>query len=509
MFQILLANSYAKNLQFDRLVELTEKSLNSSDVRMRNTLLYFLYSQGYAETTLDLIDSSNIVYSNNIRLLHLKALCLQQSFRHEQALSLFETIERWAIKKHQFYYSGLLHRQYMASQNCRSELSALRGLIDGLAGSPKNFLLDSKSRKNRSIRIAYISEDFCFHPVGLLAQAFVCNHSEKFDVFAYHTGERTDDLTNVYKTKIKLINARKCSNNQLILDLLSREIDILIDLTGYTAGSKTHLLADRIAPLQGSFLGYLGSTGLSNVDFTILDSHHIFVDIQSLYSEKILNLGSTKNCFQPLDFYPDIINREIIYHRPFVYGSFSNTSKFSDELICMWAEILRLTSNSRLILKWKTFRDHLVRDRLLNKFENFGVSRDRVDLREFSHHRDLMPEYQEVDLCLDTYPFSGLYTSLESLWMGVPIVTLVTNRVASRQTYGLLCELGLKSFVAASQEEYIKVAVSMYNNRAVIMEYQVNARTKMRSSSLMQVAQYVEKYEAELVKLLDAKLIGH
>jgi len=503
MLETLLANSYVQNKQYHRLIDLAESHVAKSDDPI--DILVMLYKEGFQEIAYDLICERNAKRPTTTNLKHLEALCLQQSLRHEKALEVFEYLERLAISKGQFYYTGLLHRQYMSNQTHQSEFAATKKLVSVFKES-RSFLHLAGSFKKRRIRIAYLSEDFCSHPVGLLAQSFVLCHSDKFEVTVFHTGKRDDAVTSRYRSLTRLFCVSSYSKKQIASVLSDGKFDVIVDLTGYTAGSRTSLLACRIAPLQGCFLGYLGSTGLPNVDFTISDDSLIFSGVQSWFSEEIVSLGDSKICFQPLDFYPKIIGDMGFAHRQLSFGSFSNTAKFTDQTISLWAAVLANVKHSKLILKWNSFRDSRMRNRLFQKFEENGIERERIELREFSPHRDLLNEYADIDICLDTFPFSGLYTSLEALWMGVPVVTLFTDRIASRQTYALLTTLGLQSLAAETPSEFVKTVVSISRSRNELSQLKGQIRKKMESSVLMNTDRYVQRYEQELIRLLHARI---
>lgn len=356
---------------------------------------------------------------------------------------------------------------------------------------------------NRPLRLGYVSADLCQHTVGLFVKAVLKAHdSRRVQVFAYSAGSVkdwvTDDISAV--TTFRDVSG---SDDAALADLIrSDRIDVLVDLSGHTAGSRLTAFAYRPAPVMVSWLGYFATTGLPTMDAVLLDKWHAPVGTEAQFVESILRLPSGRFCYQPVPWAPAEVAPPAFERNGFItFGCFNNTAKFNAGVFDAWARVLHAVPDTRLILKWRTFNDEVFRQQVTDAFVARGIAAERLELRGPSFHADLLKEYADLDIALDPFPFTGGLTSCEALWMGVPVVTWPQTRVVSRQTHAFLHQIGLPELSAKDADDYVRIAVELANDRERLAQLRATLRDRMRASPLMDVAGFTRQLEDTLIDL--------
>ena len=241
--------------------------------------------------------------------------------------------------------------------------------------------------------------------------------------------------------------------------------DILVDLSGHTAFNRLKAFVYKPAPIQATWIGYFHSTGLDSIDYFITDPYTTPVGSKQLFSEKPLWLPHSRFCYSPPEYAPEVVLPPVMANALVTFGSFNRIEKLVDPVVDAWADILKKVPNSRLVIKAGGLSNDVVRDDLRRRFAAYGLEGDRLDLRGPSSHPEMLQQYGEVDIALDPFPFNGGMTTLEALWMGVPVVTIEGNSVVSRQTYSALANVGLAQELAFPDvESYINGAVALAND---------------------------------------------
>ena len=362
-----------------------------------------------------------------------------------------------------------------------------------------------KDLGERIIRIGYVSADFCQHTVGILIKNILAKHSkEQFEVFCYSSGSVDDVITDFIRGHSHFVEVANLSDSELAARIRSDDIDILIDLSGHTGGSRLATFAYRPAPFQVSWLGYYATTGLESMDAVLLDRWHLHEQIASQFIEPIISLPIGRWCYSPaIDPAPLITDPPSIENGFVTFGSFNNTLKYNQEVYAVWTKILLAVPKSKLILKWRTFHDSEFRQYVLDQFQSYGVEESRIELRGPSFHIYMLSQYKDIDIALDPFPFSGGVTSCESLYMGVPVLTWPQNRVVSRQTYAFLSSIGHPELAAQNEGEYLQKAVELARSPERLIGYRQTLRDTMLNSPLMQATQFTKSLEAALIELLN------
>jgi predicted O-linked N-acetylglucosamine transferase (SPINDLY family) len=240
------------------------------------------------------------------------------------------------------------------------------------------------------------------------------------------------------------------------------------------------------------------------MDAVLLDHWHLYEDVATQFVEPIIPLAMGRWCYSPaIDPAPLITDPPSIKNGYITFGSFNNTLKYNTEVYAVWSKILLATPKSKLILKWRTFNDPEFRQHVLDQFVSHGIDASRIELRGPSFHIEMLAQYQDIDIALDPFPFSGGVTSCEALYMGVPVITWPQNRVVSRQTYAFVSSIAHPQFAALDEAQYIQKAVELAKNPKELAQYRRTLREQMFTSPLMQVADFTQSLERALVQLLD------
>jgi predicted O-linked N-acetylglucosamine transferase (SPINDLY family) len=395
-----------------------------------------------------------------------------------------------------FVSNWLMTRHYDPRVSNAELIAEARRHGEAFAEAAPGFANDRSAA--RRLRVGYVSGDFRQHAVGFfLASALEARNREAFEVFLYSNNTTGDDWTRRLAGAADQWREIAGVPDAAAADMIRADgIDILVDLSGHTAMNRLPLFAPRPAPVQASWLGYFGSTGLAAIDYLVMDRFAIPEGEERAYPEAIVRLPRGRFCYTPPDYAPAPVDPPSLANRFVTFGSFNHVAKLGDPVLALWAELLKANPASRLILKWKTLDEEPVRLRVLGAFAARGVAPDRVELRGFSPHREMLAQYGEIDVALDPFPFGGGLTSCEALWMGLPVVTLPGDRPASRQTMGFLDAAGLSECVASSPEDYVARATALGAGAARRRELRHALRGRMAASSLCDGPRFARGLEA-------------
>lgn len=278
-----------------------------------------------------------------------------------------------------------------------------------------------------------------------------------YDVY-YYNFEATK--FSVSGAAIQVANVHELSSVQLSKRILQDKIDVLVDLNGrLRENHRLHVFALRSAPVQINYFNLVGTTGMSCYDYAIVDDIQVPKQDEKFYTEKLLRLPCGVN--GAFAFKRDVLveARKPDANRPFTFASFNAFFKCNDLLLRTWAEILRRAPRSRLLIKChETNRDRVIR-KIAHVFSSEGIDFERILIEGWSSLQALRKQYAHVDLCLDTFPYSGGSSTLNSLWQGVPVLTWCGDGWRARTTASMLAAAGLPDFIAGSRDEYVEKAV--------------------------------------------------
>jgi predicted O-linked N-acetylglucosamine transferase (SPINDLY family) len=358
-------------------------------------------------------------------------------------------------------------------------------------------ILSFMKNTNYRLRIGYVSADFKEHSVAFFFEPLLKNHcSNVVETFCYYNDRVIDTTTKRLMATCDHWRSIYGLTDQNVVNLIRNDkIDILVDLSGHTAGNRLLVFVQKPSPVQVTWLGYPNTTGLSSVDYRFTDIISDPVgDVDNLYSETLIRLPNGFLCYQG--------NKNILVdnvlpqsrHEQITFGSFNNVSKITPIVIKTWSKILHAVPTSRLILKLPTL------DTDTNKYHELfikeGISKERIEFYQrspsFEEHLNL---YNIIDICLDPFPYNGATTTCEALWMGVPVITLLGNCHVGRVGASILTNIGLTDFIANDINNYIKLAVDMSNNTKYLKEIRRNLREQMQKAPLCNAPSFASDVE--------------
>lgn len=350
-------------------------------------------------------------------------------------------------------------------------------------------------------RIGFVTGDLHHqHPVNIFLQPMLTHWDQaRHPVTIFNTGKSFDDQTRLARSKV---GAWHDLGFETLAQTVTREqVDILIDLAGHTSAQTMAAFAKRLAPVQVSFLGYPGSTGVPNIDWLVGDAVVTPPDHDSIYSERILRLPQTVFCFAPETDYP---LPDVNPKRPLTFGSFNNIPKLTQTTLALWAQILRGVPGSRLLLKAPSFSSAAAADRIRRIFADHDIDAARLIFRGPSALAQMMAEYGDVDIALDPMPYNGGTTTLQAMWMGVPVVTLAGDYFVSRMGASFMTAAGLPDWVASDPAEYVQIAVHKAGDRAALQALKSNLRAQLVARPAWNIQTYTRGFQDGLDQIWQA-----
>jgi len=352
----------------------------------------------------------------------------------------------------------------------------------------------------RTLKIGFVSGDLHTHPVGFFLEGVLAHlDSQVLEVALYATHSQVDALTCrlqamgfAWKSLVGVPDERAA---QLIGE---DAIDILIDLSGHTGHNRLGLFARKPAPVQVSWLGYFATTGLQAIDYILCDRYVLPASEAAQFVEKPWYLPETRLCFTPPREEITLGALPALTQGHLTFGSFNNLTKMNEAVVALWARILHAVPASRLFLKTKQLNDPAMRQATLARFAAHGVSPDRFTLEGDCSRAEYLASYQRVDIALDPFPFTGATTSVEGLWMGVPLITRRGDRLVAHQGESILYNVGLPDWIAADDEAYVAIAAARAADLAGLAVLRAGLRARLLASPLCDAPRFARNFEAAL-----------
>ena len=353
---------------------------------------------------------------------------------------------------------------------------------------------------DRKLRIGYLSSDLRKHSVVYFILPVLKNHDrEQFSIYLYHNDRRVDGLTSQARSHADVYRHVHALDDRRLLELIRNDrIDILVDLNGMSRGHRIGVLAERAAPVQVTWLGYPNTTGLDSVQYRIVD--HVTDpegEADAHHSESLIRMDKVFSVYEPPAEMPDVAAAPSLKANGFTFGSFNFMPKINTRVLVAWAEILKRVPASRLLIKNMVLDFEQPSKRLGQAMQECGIDLTRVEM--VGRTPDAVEHflyYQQVDLCLDTFPYNGTTTTCDSLYMGVPVVALLGADHRSRVSASQLAAVGLNSLVAHDHNEYVDIAVSLATDRQKLQNARNELRQRMRASALMDHQSFTRQLEA-------------
>lgn len=414
----------------------------------------------------------------------------------ETALGLYEGLA--AEGKESFASNAamsLLYADSVTPQEVAERHRALFASWGQDARTRDSFCADPNS--DRPLRIGMVTGDLHHqHPVNIFMQPLLARWDHaRLPLTIYNMGSTVDDQTRLARRRAG--SWRDVSTALLPARVEADQIDILIDLAGHTAGRALRAFAKRMAPVQASFLGYPGSTGVPNIDWLIGDPVVTPPEADHLCSERVMRLPNTVFCFAPEVDYP-LPDFAANIGRPLTFGSFNNIPKLTPRTIQLWANVLHAVPGSRLLLRAPSFKDASAIARFCRLFAEHNIDAARLIFRGPVGLDVMMQAYCKIDIALDPVPYCGGTTSLQALWMGVPVLTMLGGQFVSRMGASFMTAAGLTDWVARDDADYVDKAVAVAQDKAALLALKRGLRDQLLAQPGWNSKRYAEDFGAAL-----------
>ncbi len=373
----------------------------------------------------------------------------------------------------------------------------------------KKLILTPITLRREKINLAYFSANFCEHAVSnQLSEILKLHDKEKFNIFGFYLGTKEDsrllEVKNYFK---KFFYISEKSNDDILKLVNDLGVDIAIDLMGFTKNNRHEIFNKRCAPIQVSYLGYAGTTGLKNMDYLIADKNVITNKYRKFYSEKIIYMPDSfmpNNESQIISKKINLKEKEGLPKNSIVYCCFNKHYKITPKIFDLWVNILNNVENSVL---WLNSAEQQTKENIYKHSKRMGLNPERIFFTDRSkNYSDYLSKHMLADIFLDTSPFSAHSTGCGSLIAGVPIITLVGKTYASNVCSSLLKAIDMDELVSKNAEEYKKKAIDLGNNAKDLLKIKEKIKNKSVKKNLFNSKIYTQNLEKAYKQIYEIKI---
>lgn len=408
----------------------------------------------------------------------------------------------------------LLASERMQPEELLSIHKAAGHVIERLATRTPFTFSDAQEPPQGRLKVGYVSPDFRQHVVSAFFRGLINHHDrERFEVYCYSNVKHGDVITRQYEASADVfVNVSELSDLQLAERIHADGIHFLVDLAGYTQHGRITALAYRPSPVQIMYLGYPYTSGLQTVDYFISDPFLDGPENARYFTEQQLHLPESFITFdhlheQHIDTEPPVARNGRV-----TFGSLNNIYKLNPHLIAIWSRILQRVAHSKLIINHPNCAQELTRKRLILEFQRNGIEADQVEI-VWENHPDgsHLRYYKDIDIALDTFPQTGGTTTIDAVWMGVPVVTMVGKIYPHRLSYSVLSNIGLEldDLIAFDDEEYVTKAVALAHSPERIADLHRSIPVALKTSILCDPVRLTRHMENAYIEAWNRKFPSH
>jgi protein O-GlcNAc transferase len=392
---------------------------------------------------------------------------------------------------------------------CLQEALRYGDIAASRAESPISSWLCAEKQPKR-LRVGLVSGDLGEHPVGYFLEGLLANlDPNKIEVYAYETYRRkcaTNEKLRGYVSQWRETPSIRFGDEELAQLIRQDAINVLIDLAGHTGHNRLPVFAWRPAPVQVTWLGYLGTTGLKTMDYILADHWSLPPDEDDQFVERPWRMPESYICFSQPGVPLELTSLPALENGFVTFGCFNALNKVNDRVIACWARMLQAVPESRLFFKTMTLGPHEVREALVNRFAVHGIEAERLQMEgAFTNREEHFRAYQRVDIALDPFPYPGITTTVEALWMGVPSLALKGDRFLSHQGETILRNVGLPEWIAQNEDEYVEKAASFAADLGQLSVLRADLRQRAVRSPLFDAARFARNFEETLWRMWEEK----
>jgi protein O-GlcNAc transferase len=435
--------------------------------------------------------------SHLITLWNLGNLCWKQG-RHAEAARWYE--QALAIQPdHAALISNLLYTRLYDSDLSPEALCQLhRDYAARIETAPaaQRFQHRNAADATRRLKLGYVTADFRNHPVAHFMKPVLANHDPaEVEVFVYFNHDQEDSFTREFRQWARhWVPCKSLSDDALAQRIFADGIDVLIDLGGHTEGNRLPVFARKPAAVQITYLNYPGTTGLSAMDWRITDALADPPSQDSHYTERLLRLPHSLWCYQPAPYMPAVGEAPCLRNGHITFGSFNNVNKLNQDTVALWARLLRELPDARLLIA--TADSERWRADIAARFAEQGVAAHRLLWRGKAAPAEFVRWMDEVDIALDSYPLNGGTTTMEALWMGVPVLSLTGQRFFARAGKSILSAAGHPQWAADTEENFIGEARALAADFGPLAQLRRSLRGQIQRSPLCDARAFTRAFEA-------------
>ena len=473
-------------------------ALNPNDANMLNQLAHALHVQGKLDQSIACYRQALKIQPGLADACNNLGNALRDAGQHPEAIACYRRAIELSPDRPMLWSALLYALQFCPEYSPATILEEHRRWSQRFAEPLRGQIVPHTNDRSpdRPLRIGYISPDFRRQAQAFFTVPLLTAHDrQRFEVFCYADVVRADDVTARLQTcASQWRNIVGLSEEQVAQRVREDRIDILVDLSMHMDRNHLLAMARKPAPIQVTWLAYQGTTGLAAIDYRLTDP---WIDPPGVgdefYAEQSVRLPDAFWCYDPLDAPLDVGPLPALARGQVTFGSLNNFCKVGPALLPLWAALLRAVERSRLIL---LAGEGSHRERTVEFFAREGVSRDRIAFVAPQPRDAYLKLYQGIDIALDTLPYNGQTTTLDALWMGVPVLSLMGQTAVGRAGLSLLSNLGTPEWVAREPQQFLRLAAEMAGDLAGLAALRSSLRARLAGSPLMDAPRFARNVEA-------------
>ena len=374
---------------------------------------------------------------------------------------------------------------------------------DNLREYSQKDIVPLSDKKNEKIKVGFLSADINgSHSINYFLKTVLENYDKKnFEIILFTNSLKNEKIAErITNLASKTIDVGKLDNLRAFNTIRKFNLDIMIDIMGYTSRNRIEFYKNRLAKKQVIWMGYCNTSGLENMDYIITDPNLIYENEKNLYSEKVIYLPEIWNCHCGFDFERKENPAPFINNKYFTFGSFNNPSKMTDDVLNCWSNILKKVKGSKLIIKCSNKKRKF--DRIEKIFKKNGVLDSVTFYYRIDKLEDHLNLYRKIDIALDTFPYNGVTTSFEAIWMGVPVLTMAGYNFNSRCGESINKNLKMEQLIAKDEDDYVDKAVNLSNNHNEYISLRKSIFTDSTESPLFNRKKFSENFFRSLKEIV-------
>ena len=430
---------------------------------------------------------------------HIKVGKILEGFHFiDESLKVYEDQKLYESKLLSYFY-----KEDLDLDNYYKDIDKLKKIYS------TNIIVKNENKRiffDKQTRIGFVSADFREHAVSYQVFDVIKNLSENLELklYFYYNKLEEDEITKSFKKlNINWINIFKLSDSEIINKLRDDNIQILFDLSGFTKGGRVNIFYHQPCPIQISWCGYLASVGMEKNHYIFADKYTIPEVDENKYKEKICRLDKTWSVLSKNHNVVANSNIPALKNKFISFGSFNNILKINHKVVSTWSKILCRILNSKLYLFSDNFNEQEFKSYFEKLFLDNGVQLDQLFFQPSLKRDDLLNKYNLIDIALDTFPYSGGTTSLESYWMGVPVLTKKGDYFISKSTESINKNIGLNDWIANDESDYINKAVNFSNNLNFLQSVKIYLLENRETFAIFDSKDFAKQMFNAFKKLID------